>query len=66
LSCVAITTFVDLSAWLIIVFYFQGATPNNIEWVAEARWVVDGNVWTSSGVAAGVLVERGREFFADG
>ncbi|KAJ7915568.1 class I glutamine amidotransferase-like protein [Mycena leptocephala] len=30
-----------------------GATPNNIEWVAEARWVVDGNVWTSSGVAAG-------------
>ncbi|KAK2021803.1 DJ-1/PfpI family protein [Colletotrichum zoysiae] len=24
------------------------------EWVARARWVVDGNVWTSSGVSAGV------------
>lgn len=25
----------------------------NITWVAKARWVVDGNVWTSSGVTAG-------------
>ncbi len=25
----------------------------NISWVPSARWVVDGNVWTSSGVAAG-------------
>lgn len=25
----------------------------NITWVPSARWVVDGNVWTSSGVAAG-------------
>ncbi|KAI0093097.1 class I glutamine amidotransferase-like protein [Irpex rosettiformis] len=25
----------------------------NIEWVRKARWVVDGNVWTSSGMAAG-------------
>ncbi|KAF7307813.1 DJ-1 protein-PfpI domain-containing protein [Mycena kentingensis (nom. inval.)] len=33
--------------------YMKGITPNNIEWVAQARWVVDGNVWTSSGVAAG-------------
>ncbi|KAJ0308414.1 hypothetical protein COL516b_003683 [Colletotrichum fioriniae] len=24
------------------------------EWVAKARWVVDGNVWTSSGVSAGI------------
>ncbi|KAK1972785.1 DJ-1/PfpI family protein [Colletotrichum sublineola] len=24
------------------------------EWVARARWVVDGNVWTSSGVSAGI------------
>ncbi|KAJ6597559.1 class I glutamine amidotransferase-like protein [Mycena vulgaris] len=30
-----------------------GATPKDIEWVPEARWVVDGKVWTSSGVAAG-------------
>ncbi|KAJ7157670.1 class I glutamine amidotransferase-like protein [Mycena crocata] len=27
--------------------------PKDINWVAKARWVVDGNVWTSSGVAAG-------------
>ncbi|KAJ7157691.1 class I glutamine amidotransferase-like protein [Mycena crocata] len=29
------------------------AAPKDITWVAKARWVVDGNVWTSSGVAAG-------------
>jgi len=31
------------------------ATPNDIEWVPEARWIVneDRKVWTSSGVAAG-------------
>ncbi|KAJ7677604.1 class I glutamine amidotransferase-like protein [Mycena rosella] len=29
------------------------ATPKDIKWVPQARWVVDGNVWTSSGVAAG-------------
>lgn len=23
-------------------------------WIAQARWVVDGNVWTSSGVSAGI------------
>ncbi|KAJ7157666.1 class I glutamine amidotransferase-like protein [Mycena crocata] len=27
--------------------------PKDIDWVPKARWVVDGNVWTSSGVAAG-------------
>ncbi|CAG8961557.1 hypothetical protein HYFRA_00006091 [Hymenoscyphus fraxineus] len=26
----------------------------NTKWVAKARWVVDGNVWTSSGVTAGM------------
>jgi transcriptional regulator GlxA family with amidase domain len=25
-----------------------------VEWVREARWVQDGNRWTSSGVAAGI------------
>lgn len=25
-----------------------------VSWVAEARWVEDGNVWTSSGVSAGI------------
>ncbi|KAJ7443950.1 class I glutamine amidotransferase-like protein [Mycena galericulata] len=29
------------------------AMPKDIEWVPQARWVTDGNVWTSSGVAAG-------------
>lgn len=32
----------------------QDATKDlGIEWVPKARWVVDGNVWTSSGVTAG-------------
>ncbi|KAL1799607.1 hypothetical protein ACET3X_003644 [Alternaria dauci] len=26
----------------------------NVEWVAKARWVVDGNIWTSSGISAGM------------
>ncbi|KAI0133876.1 ThiJ/PfpI family protein [Xylariales sp. AK1849] len=26
----------------------------NVNWVVEARWVVDGNVWTSSGISAGI------------
>lgn len=26
----------------------------NVEWVSPARWVVDGNIWTSSGVTAGI------------
>ncbi|KAJ6597561.1 class I glutamine amidotransferase-like protein [Mycena vulgaris] len=29
------------------------ASPKDIEWVPLARWVVDGKVWTSSGVTAG-------------
>ncbi|KAJ7652527.1 class I glutamine amidotransferase-like protein [Mycena polygramma] len=29
------------------------ATSKNIQWVPEARWVVDGKFWTSSGVTAG-------------
>ncbi|KAG6865693.1 hypothetical protein C0991_000307 [Blastosporella zonata] len=27
-----------------------------VAWVARARWVVDGNIWTSSGVSAGMDV----------
>jgi transcriptional regulator GlxA family with amidase domain len=30
------------------------AAPPGVRWVARARWVVDGNVWTSSGVSAGI------------
>ncbi|CAI7568788.1 unnamed protein product [Penicillium glandicola] len=26
----------------------------NVDWVPRARWVVDGNVWSSSGVSAGI------------
>ncbi|KAF2492911.1 ThiJ/PfpI family protein [Lophium mytilinum] len=26
----------------------------NVDWVHKARWVVDGNVWTGSGVSAGI------------
>ncbi|KAH7253388.1 hypothetical protein FSOLCH5_014145 [Fusarium solani] len=26
----------------------------NVKWVKEARWVVDGNIWTSSGISAGI------------
>jgi transcriptional regulator GlxA family with amidase domain len=25
-----------------------------VKWIPEARWVIDGNTWTSSGVAAGI------------
>ncbi|KAJ5391230.1 class I glutamine amidotransferase-like protein [Penicillium cosmopolitanum] len=27
-----------------------------VKWVARARWVTDGNIWTSSGVSAGIDV----------
>jgi transcriptional regulator GlxA family with amidase domain len=29
-------------------------TGPKVEWVRTARWVHDGNIWTSSGVAAGI------------
>ncbi|KAG6827864.1 hypothetical protein H0H92_010162 [Tricholoma furcatifolium] len=30
------------------------AMRKEVKWVAHARWVVDGNIWTSSGVTAGL------------
>lgn len=36
------------AAWKWVVGYGK-----NVTWVPTARWVVDGNIWTSSGVAAG-------------
>lgn len=33
--------------------WVQGRWPN-IQWVPEARWVESGNVWTASGVSAGM------------
>ncbi|KAL8712679.1 MAG: hypothetical protein Q9220_003211 [cf. Caloplaca sp. 1 TL-2023] len=32
----------------------ESSKEKKIEWVRKARWVEDGNVWTSSGVSAGV------------
>ncbi|CAE6423746.1 unnamed protein product [Rhizoctonia solani] len=31
----------------------KNETSTNINWVPKARWVIDGNTWTSSGVSAG-------------
>ena len=37
----------------------KGSTQDRaISWVAKARWVVDGKIWTSSGVTAGEFVCR--------
>ncbi|KAK8026233.1 hypothetical protein PG990_004056 [Apiospora arundinis] len=30
------------------------SSSNNITWIPSARWTEDGNIWTSSGVAAGM------------
>lgn len=32
----------------------NGSSNGDITWVPSARWTVDGNIWTSSGVAAGM------------
>ncbi|KAI0380335.1 class I glutamine amidotransferase-like protein [Hypomontagnella monticulosa] len=32
---------------------------DEVNWIAKARWVVDGNVWTSSGVSAGTDMALG-------
>jgi transcriptional regulator GlxA family with amidase domain len=36
--------------------FWEAITPNGpkTHWVAKARWVVSGNVWTTSGVTAGI------------
>jgi len=36
-------------------FSWSFATSNKaVNWIPKARWVVDGNIWSSSGVAAGM------------
>jgi transcriptional regulator GlxA family with amidase domain len=35
-------------------FAWASSRGPNTDWQAEARWVEDGNVWTSGGVAAGI------------
>ena len=35
-------------------FAWASSQGQNTDWVPQARWVVDGNIWTSGGVAAGI------------
>ncbi|KAJ5930003.1 hypothetical protein N7466_005496 [Penicillium verhagenii] len=35
-------------------WYETVALRSQVEWVSHARWVADGNIWTSSGVSAGM------------
>lgn len=39
-----------------IRFEFTEALRPQVNWVRQARWVVDGNIWTSSGISAGIDV----------
>ncbi|OOF94912.1 hypothetical protein ASPCADRAFT_208563 [Aspergillus carbonarius ITEM 5010] len=39
-----------------MIFDEIAALGPNVNWVPQARWVVDGNIWTSSGVSAGIDV----------
>ncbi|EGO56336.1 hypothetical protein NEUTE1DRAFT_83483 [Neurospora tetrasperma FGSC 2508] len=41
---------------------------DKVKWVSPARWVVDGNIWTSSGVTAGLdlTFEFVRQMYPDG
>jgi transcriptional regulator GlxA family with amidase domain len=32
------------------------STGPKVDWVHTARWVVDGNIWSSSGISAGIDV----------
>ncbi|KAG8689155.1 hypothetical protein FRC11_003962, partial [Ceratobasidium sp. 423] len=41
------------------VYGFSNETSTNINWIPKARWVVDGNTWTSSGVSAGTDMAHG-------
>ena len=44
---------IDWRALTLTMLSSKAATDKSIEWVPRARWVVDGNIWTSSGVTAG-------------
>ncbi|TEB24553.1 DJ-1/PfpI family protein [Coprinellus micaceus] len=37
-----------------VAFARISASRPQVEWVGKARWVVDGNIWTASGVSAGI------------
>ena len=38
--------------------FAKAATDKSINWVPRARWVVDGNIWSSSGITAGTCILR--------
>lgn len=38
---------------LLTLVPLKATTDKSICWVPKARWVVDGNIWSSSGVSAG-------------
>jgi len=40
-------------------FRWVVTTSDRVKWVPQARWVVDGRCWTSSGVAAGIDMALG-------
>ncbi|KAL6876865.1 class I glutamine amidotransferase-like protein [Trichoderma novae-zelandiae] len=37
-----------------LAFDWVASNGPNVRWVRHARWVQDGNIWTSSGVSAGI------------
>ncbi|KAE8376145.1 class I glutamine amidotransferase-like protein [Aspergillus bertholletiae] len=37
-----------------MVFHEMKALRPQVDWVPRARWVTDGNIWTASGVTAGI------------
>ena len=62
---VTICTGASIAAWAGILngrnattnkirFHNIAAERPQVNWIRKARWVVDGNIWTSSGIAAGI------------
>ncbi|KAG6835377.1 hypothetical protein H0H93_002028, partial [Arthromyces matolae] len=43
-------------SWVWVMSAIPQDIVNQIQWVSKARWVNDGNVWTSSGISAGIDV----------
>ncbi len=37
-------------------FDITAALGPKVDWIKQARWVVDGNIWTSAGISAGIDV----------
>lgn len=48
---------IDWRLLTLAMFFPKAATNKSIQWVPRARWVVDGNIWTSSGVTAGASAD---------